>query len=325
MSHTRVAAGLLALALLAPVQVILTVPYPSPTQHPLPGPRPQGVTRARTRALTPPVSQLRTRRGAGGLSSPQRTSQPMAAAAACTAAAGWASCNPRGCALGRRQRQAAGSAATHLAPTRLTPTPLTPPPPPRQAAFERVKLPVALNGLEPVISNKTMNFHYNKWVTRGAGCVGCGCVGGAAVCAAGAGAATRAAGKLHPVTRQPGYNRRNGGSRWQLAHHLLLPTHTRAAPAHRHYAGYITNLNAAYGSRKAPATLTEAVRSVGVAGTLNATAIRNQGGGAWNHGARVAAAPAAAAPAVAAGGGRRRWAPRLATGRLPSQRGCGSQ
>lgn len=71
-----------------------------------------------------------------------------------------------------------------------------------------------MDALEPVISNKTMNYHYNK-----------------------------------------------------------------------HYAGYITNLNAAYGdgARAAP-SLTDAVRSVGNKGTANATAVRKQGGGAWNHG-----------------------------------------
>lgn len=81
-----------------------------------------------------------------------------------------------------------------------------------QAAFTQVKLALPLTGFEPVISNKTTNFHYNK-----------------------------------------------------------------------HYAGYVTKLNAAFGSRKAPSSLTEVIRSVAKSGTPNATALQRQGGGAWNH------------------------------------------
>jgi hypothetical protein len=36
------------------------------------------------------------------------------------------------------------------------------PPPAPQAQFTQVKLPVALDGVEPVISKQTMDYHYNK-------------------------------------------------------------------------------------------------------------------------------------------------------------------
>ncbi|GBF90765.1 hypothetical protein Rsub_03066 [Raphidocelis subcapitata] len=79
-------------------------------------------------------------------------------------------------------------------------------------AFSQVKLPVALDGVAPVISNTTMNYHYNK-----------------------------------------------------------------------HYAGYIDKLNAAYGDRTPPPSLTAAIKSVGDKATVNASVIQKQGGGAWNH------------------------------------------
>lgn len=81
----------------------------------------------------------------------------------------------------------------------------------QSGSFQMIKLPYALDALEPVISKTTMNYHYNK-----------------------------------------------------------------------HYAGYVEKLNAAYGKRTPP-SLSDAVKSVGDASTVNGTVIQKQGGGAWNH------------------------------------------
>lgn len=79
-------------------------------------------------------------------------------------------------------------------------------------AFSQVDLAVGINGVAPVISNTTMNYHYNK-----------------------------------------------------------------------HYAGYVTKLNDALSGAKKLPTLTDAIKSVAKAETVNRTIIQKQGGGAWNH------------------------------------------
>lgn len=98
-------------------------------------------------------------------------------------------------------------------------------------AFTAVPLPVPLNGLEPAISNKTMNYHYNKCARwgrreRGAGqcCAVCGDVRTPHI-------------RTHTNTHQH-------------------PTNIKTKP-NRHYATYLSNLNAAYGKRAQP-TLTGA-------------------------------------------------------------------
>ncbi|KIZ00576.1 superoxide dismutase, Fe-Mn family [Monoraphidium neglectum] len=114
-------------------------------------------------------------------------------------------------------------------------------------AFERVKLPVELNGLEPVISNKTMNFHYNRRHRKGA---------------AEAGRAAFVALLLsHAAAAQP---------RARAA--------ATAAPG-PHYATFITNLNALNNTKQ---SLTVAIKAVGKTTPIN-NVIRNSGGGAWNH------------------------------------------